>query len=153
MTKVPMYNENNTKNSTEEIDKNKYSYKLRIESDEKIIKINRVKTVEKEGTYKIEGDLTKVETGNVIKIIGESADKKDKKEYVIEVEREKSRNANLKEIKVSEGVISPEFNKEIKEYTLKIGENVERVKIMLRMLGEKDLFKKELMPMKLMLIF
>ena len=109
--------------------KNKYSYKLRIESDEKIIKINRVKTVEKEGTYKIEGDLTKVETGNVIKIIGESADKKDKKEYVIEVEREKSRNANLKEIKVSEGSLSPEFNKEIKEYTLKIGENVERVKI------------------------
>ena len=94
------------------------SYTVTVEGSVKKIEVGAVKesavaTVEGIGEYTLK-------TGrNVITIEVTSKDKK-KRIYTVIVYRKNSSDARLEELEIEEGILSPEFNKNVYEYTLNI---------------------------------
>ncbi len=106
--------------------KNVYKYTLYAEGENEFATIKKIETQEKLATYEIKGE-TRIETGNEIEIEVTSPDKKTKKTYIIEIEKVKSSNAYLRDLRSNVGEIKPGFEKEIKTYEIEVGEEVNSI--------------------------
>ena len=106
--------------------KNVYKYTLYAEGDNEFATIKKIETQEKLATYEIKGE-TRIETGNVIEIEVTSPDKKVKKTYRVTIEKIKSSNADLIDLRSNVGELVPGFEKGIKRYEIEVGEEVNSI--------------------------
>lgn len=108
-----------------DFDKDVLEYKLNVGSTIDTIKI--IGTPE-ENTTKVTGnDTYELETGEnefTLKTLAE--DGITSKTYIIKIIKDKSDNANLSNLYLEEGIISPKFNKGIIEYTANVPFDVEK---------------------------
>ena len=101
-----------------EFDKGITEYEVEVENEEEEIKIEGEK---EEESAKVEGlGEYKIEEGeNIVNIIV-TAENGDIKIYKVKVIRKEKESADIKSLEIKEGILSPEFNKEITEYEVRI---------------------------------
>ena len=99
-----------------------------IPTDLVVKKVTNIVNAEKiriaEEIYNKEVKIKEEETKEKIEVISESGDIRI---YTLTIKKEKKISNKIKSLKVSEGVLSPEFNKEILEYNVRIPNEKEKI--------------------------
>ena len=103
------------------------NYTLTVDNSTSKLKITTIKE-DSTATVSGDGEIT-LKTGTNTILITVIAENNDTNVYTLTIERKKSSNADLKGIKVSEGTLTPAFDKDTTSYTVNVSSTTEKIDI------------------------
>ena len=103
------------------------NYTLTVDNSTSKLKITTIKD-DSTATVSGDGEIT-LKTGTNTILITVIAENNDTNVYTLTIERKKSSNADLKGIKVSEGTLTPAFDKDTTSYTVNVSSTTEKIDI------------------------